>query len=325
MGNHRCFRDEQSGSIDGESKPKLQYTIPYEDAYNAVGDLVIGTDTMWILDKDGTIVENGLSGMRVVYAVTSAESERERVPYRIGVTEGGELFFTDIKGYSIQRVDKETRTSETVIESTESITVSVEEGEGIEYYLADSYGAIVVSEDTELSYRILDKSSTDVIWQIVYLILLVVLIVTAIIVLIRGFCLINGQSVSPIVKSCIGVALLLLAVVSVIVSIMLQEVREQYKEKMCEQIEMSAYVVANQLSAKDVSNIQLAEDFHTKSYRQISTVMERSFSTEVEFNRQMYCNILVLGEEGEAYAVAYLDHSIGTYFPLDEYETEEVC
>lgn len=45
----------------------------------------------------------------------------------------------------------------------------------------------------------------------------------------------------------------------------------------------------------------------------------------MEFNRQLYCNIQRLSDDGEsAYAVAYLDQSIGVFFPLDEYETADV-
>ena len=53
--------------------------------------------------------------------------------------------------------------------------------------------------------------------------------------------------------------------------------------------------------------------------------MEAVFPKDVDFNKQLYCNILKLSEDGEtAFAVAYLDQSIGTYFPLDEIDTAEV-
>ncbi len=61
-----------------------------------------------------------------------------------------------------------------------------------------------------------------------------------------------------------------------------------------------------------------------KSYPNVSRIMTKSFPTDIEFYQNIYCNILVLDEQKEAYAVVYLDQSIGNYFPLDEVETEEV-
>ena len=81
---------------------------------------------------------------------------------------------------------------------------------------------------------------------------------------------------------------------------------------------------AGQLKNKDISSIRTAADYDGETYQDVSCIMEESLPTDIEFYQNIYCNILVMDEQKEAYAVAYLDQSIGNYFPLDEVETREV-
>ena len=53
--------------------------------------------------------------------------------------------------------------------------------------------------------------------------------------------------------------------------------------------------------------------------------MENNLPAEQEFYSQIYCNIQRMDlEQDKGYAIAYLDRSIGVYFPLDEFETDGV-
>lgn len=120
----------------------------------------------------------------------------------------------------------------------------------------------------------------------------------------------------------IGVMLILVA--ATVSGMLLREFRNSYKEKVEEQIEIVAYMEAGQLKNKDISSIRTAADYDGETYQDVSCIMEESLPTDIEFYQNIYCNILVMDEQKEAYAVAYLDQSIGNYFPLDEVETREV-
>ena len=120
----------------------------------------------------------------------------------------------------------------------------------------------------------------------------------------------------------IGVMLILVA--ATVSGMLLREFRNSYKEKVEEQIEIVAYMEAEQLKNKDISSIRVAADYDGETYQDVSCIMEESLPTDIEFYQNIYCNILVMDEQKEAYAVAYLDQSIGNYFPLDEVETWEV-
>lgn len=114
----------------------------------------------------------------------------------------------------------------------------------------------------------------------------------------------------------IGVMLILVA--ATVSGMLLREFRNSYKEKVEEQIEIVAYMEAEQLKNKDISSIRVAADYDGETYQDVSCIMEESLPTDIEFYQNIYCNILVMDEQKEAYAVAYLDQSIGNYFPLDE-------
>lgn len=84
-------------------------------------------------------------------------------------------------------------------------------------------------------------------------------------------------------------------------------------------------MVANQITGSDITGVEETGGFGGESYNQLCEIMENSFSSDVAFYKQLYCNILTLSpDETEGYAVAYLDQSIGSYYPLDDVETAEL-
>ena len=51
--------------------------------------------------------------------------------------------------------------------------------------------------------------------------------------------------------------------------------------------------------------------------------METLINKDFDYSSKMYCNI-VKYENDRCYAVAYLDQSIGSFYPLDDYESSEL-
>lgn len=101
--------------------------------------------------------------------------------------------------------------------------------------------------------------------------------------------------------------------------------RNSYREKIKEQLQSAGYVVAMSVPENDINALRTAADFGGEAYSRLCRTMERAFPMDVEFFHSAYCNILRLNDDmTEGFGVAYLDQSIGTYFPLDDVETEEV-
>lgn len=61
-----------------------------------------------------------------------------------------------------------------------------------------------------------------------------------------------------------------------------------------------------------------------EDYKRIMEAMELALNREDSSVREMYGNVLRL-EDGQGFAIAYLDNSIGTYYPLDMAETQELA
>lgn len=301
------------------------WTIPYENAFNAVSDVTFYEDIMYVLDKDGTIRSfmDGQTTGTIIYSLDN-ETDADIVPYRLTVDTEGTLYFTDIKNEQVRCVNQVTQNSAVVYSDTSSLTVHVA-ADGSLLLLDDENGLIVAGEDTTTTYLNLQNNFKTMALRALWFALLIVLILSAVILLIRViFHLSRKKFTKPQT-----VSLWVLGTVS-IVAVMLcwmliTSFAETYKEKIYEQVKSAAYMVANQINGTDIEQIEQTGGFDGASYRHLCEIMESSFSADVDFYEQIYCNILKLSEDGtEGYAVAYLDQSIGSCFPIDALETEEI-
>ncbi len=297
-------------------------SLAYKDAFNAVGDIVFDENEIpVVLNKDGTIERfRSATDQGLVYT-TAWPGEELRVPYRLGIYDGA-VYFTDIRSGAVVRADQAGQTGVVCHEGTDSQTVFfTPEGRML---LAESGGIHMTGKEDAvfLDFQKPESMIRDQQLKIAAAALLAVVFVlllfrALVLVLTHKFTLTEGVGFSIIAA--------VIIVSGVISAMLLHSFRVSYREKIQEQLEAAAYVVAKQISEEDMNNIRTTADYDGEAYRAVSDLMESSFPPEQEFYSQIYCNIQKLDKEkGIAYAVAYLDKSIGVYFPLDEYETEEV-
>ena len=80
--------------------------IPYRNAFHAVSDAVFVGDTVYILNKNGTIEAfTGSSHTgKVVYSMTE-EADKNIVPYRLAADKDQKLYFTDIRIAAVRQVN----------------------------------------------------------------------------------------------------------------------------------------------------------------------------------------------------------------------------
>lgn len=298
--------------------------IPYKNAFNAVSDAVFVGDTVYILDKDGTVRGfSGGNGMGTVVYSLSREADENVVPYRLGADGAGTLYFTDIRNRVVRKIDPLEQTSRVCREDTDSLTVGMtEQGD---FLLLDDSGLHVAGASDEISFLSLTKSGSTRLLQTAWLLALAVLSVLLLTLAIRLLLLVfrKKHSMPQIVSFWVIGAVMVVS--ALLCGMLMNAFAESYRAKIEEQVESAAYMVANQISGEDIDRIEETGGFGGTAYQRLCGVMEKSFPTDIAFYNQLYCNILKLTEDGsQGYAVAYLDQSIGAYFPLDAVEQAEL-
>ncbi|MGN0318336.1 MAG: MFS transporter [Lachnospira sp.] len=300
------------------------FQIPYDNAFNAVSDAVFVNDTVYILDKNGTITAFGSNDKigTVVYSL-SVENDKNIVPYRLAADVNGNLYFTDIRNQQVRMVNTQEKNSRVAYPDTSSLTVGITDRG--ELLLLDDEGLHIVGSDESNVYLVLNKNAKNIMIQVLWLIAWIVATILVLCLIIRLFFNLHRKKFSVIQVISFWV-FDTVAVVSVLLcSMLMNSFTTSYREKIEEQVKSAAYMVANQVSGSDIDNIEETGGFGGESYNRLCEIMENSFSMEIDFYKQVYCNILKLSEDGdEGYAVAYLDQSVGSYFPLDEVEQDEL-
>ena len=223
-------------------------------------------------------------------------------------------------------VDPASQTGEVVADNTESQTVTFSD-DGGEMLLTDADGLHVISTTAggDRQYLTLSKSREDLFGQTIFLISIILTVPLLIFLLIRLTIWMRSREhdrtriVSLLV---IGGAAGACVIIS---TVLIGAFRESYMNKIREQLVSTGYIVASGISRSDLESVQRAPDFDSDAYARICEEMEHDFPLNVDFYQTTYCNILRKNANDEGgYGMAYLDQSIGVYFPLDEVEAAEV-
>lgn len=109
----------------------------------------------------------------------------------------------------------------------------------------------------------------------------------------------------------------------VVVPSVLKQFREIYIEAQVEQMEMAAQIAASTIPIGDLKQVVYPDDYGSPSQKNLQKFMETLVNKDFDYSSKMYCNI-VKYENDRCYAVAYLDQSIGSFYPLDDYESSEL-
>ncbi|WP_028234796.1 MFS transporter [Pseudobutyrivibrio sp. MD2005] len=298
-----------------------EYIIPYTDAYDAVSDLVIDGDTVIIMDKNGQINRYDNTIHTLLYT-TEWENEDYRIPYCMDV-KNGNVYFTDIRSCEAVKVDSENKKTDVMIEGIDSQTVTV---------CSDNDDLLVTNSDgvkrfgeNEAYFTEIEKSDSDLTKQYIFLGCAALLLLIGILFLFRLFIVITHFKFDSTKSASFTIVIVGAVVLIIISTTLLNAFRDTYMEKIREQLKATALIVSESIDETDMSNIEKASDFNSESYHTLINKMERAFPLNLDFYKTAYCNILKLSDDEQSgYGIAYLDQSIGVYFPLDEVEYSEV-
>lgn len=310
-------------SLDEGSSDNL-WTPAYPDSLDAVADIVFDEDgSLIVLNKNGRIrryLRDGKS--RLLYRTTWA-GEEDHVPFRLALSNGS-VYYTDIAQGTVQRVVTRKRMSETVYEGTDSQTVTFSE-DGKEMLLAEADGLLVVSDTGMTRQNVLKLTSKLVLFHLLFFANLVCLVITALLTIMRLASIALGRSIQELTTGPIVAVTVAFIVCAIVSYILIGSFRELYLGKIHEQLQMTSSQVSLRITEEDLDGVSRADDFGSDAYNKLITVMDEAMPLEVDFFHTTYCNILRMDADGQGgHAIAYRDQSIGTYFPLDEVETEEL-
>lgn len=295
--------------------------IAYENAFNAVYDAVFVKDALYILNKDGTVKKYTKENPKGII-VYRTEGKEEQEPYRLAADQAGNVYFTDIRNKKICRIG-EKNNSIVVYEETDSLTVGINmQGE---YLLLDDTGMHVVGQGQEKTFQTLQKNGKMLLFQLGWFMAGFICALLFLVLLLRMGHYFRTRQYSDIQKMSFCVLGTVVAVSLLLTGILMRSFTDRYREKIEEQVECAAYMIAGQISGDDIEQIEADGGFEGEAYRRLYETMERAFPMHIRFYQQIYCNILKIpAEGGEGYAVAYLDQSVGAYFSLDAVEQEEL-
>lgn len=303
--------------------------IPYQDAETRISDCVFQEDTLYILDKNGKIYKkkdiSSEEDVREIFDVNKSEFS-DGIPYDLSISQNGKLFYTDIRSRMVVMLEPDHYLPVPVVEDTDTLTVWTMQSENGELiFTADSEAGQIWQTDGTLQGEIKEIHGDGIkiaLWRIAIFLVLAGAVGSVIPFL---FWVKSHYGVLSNVKR-LGflIGAMLLMVAGTVSAMLIKEFRSNYRQKVEEQIEIAAYMEAEQIKKEDIGAIKTAADYDSTAYKNICQIMSDTFPVDIEFYQNIYCNILVMDEQKNAYAIAYLDQSIGDFFPLDETEAEEV-
>lgn len=303
--------------------------IPYQDAETRISDCVFQENTLYILDKNGKIYgKKDVSSdedIREIFDVNKSEFS-DGIPYDLSVSQNGKLFYTDIRSRMVVMLEPDHYLPVPVVEDTDTLTVWTMQSENEELiFTADSEAGQIWQTDGTLQGEIKEIHGDGIkiaLWGIS--IFLVLAGAAGIIIPFLFWVKSHYGILSNVKRLGLLIGAMLLMVAGTVSAMLIKEFRSNYRQKVEEQIEIAAYMEAEQIKKEDIGIIKTAADYDSMAYKNICQIMSETFPIDIEFYQNIYCNILVMDEKKNAYAIAYLDQSIGNFFPLDETETEEV-
>lgn len=305
--------------------------IAYENAFNAVYDICIDIDdqSIYLLDKRCQIVRIDAKQKQQILYRSSEDSQYtgKIAPYMLTVDKMGEIYFTDIKGNNIFHLNQNDHRLNSIAAGETAFSVRASQKFGGKTVLTAIYGGKLceLSDNGNILFSsdILQKSGKLSRATLYIYLVMAVCLFAAVLLLIRLLVLLLHLKLSRTTRSAILLSGVVIVVVSIIVTQLMSSFRSVYTDELFDKLYLSAHTVSSQIDSELIEQVNTPEDFMSESYNSLMESMEKILDRNYEFNQNIYCNILKFADN-EAFSVAYLDQSTGSYYPLDDLETREV-
>ncbi len=281
-----------------ESKSKEEYA--FKNAFDFVNDMALSQDgTVYLLDKAGRLYRlERASGFKLVH-----EFGRDEYPNWIEVSGPDTILYAELYSDSVRELDLKSGERSSVVEDCGAVTVT-----------PVSFEKLVAPWENAGNLRVK------------YALVVAFLLFVACSACVLLFALVSffRNNMKVIQRISVYVTLIIFAVSGTITFKLTNEFSKVMRAQILAQMENMAYSVANTIRPAALDSIQCAADFASPEYRQMIESMQSVIDPRLEINKNVYCDIFKYDEKRGAYACAYLDQAIGTYFPLTEGEAEEI-
>lgn len=303
----------------------------YDNAFNLIQDYAFGPDgkTVYALDKRGRILKGTEGELTVLYDTNEDPEHFGRTAfYRIAADTESNLYVTDIRQNLIYCFNEREGILEEYMDRGQVLSISSAElTDGSTVLGIRLDGGIVMQNLTtgqEISGNTFRKCTNLLVKETLFQAAVILASISLLWILLRLGILALGIKVTDVQKNGILAAGTAAMVSIIIVSQLLTQFAGVYREELMNRLFTMAYTISGMVDAESVERIRTAEDYMGEDYQQLMDVLVMGMNREDASVQEMYCNVLRY-EEGAGYAIAYLDNSIGTYYPRDEAEAQELA
>lgn len=291
----------------------------FADAYNMLQDAAIDPrdGTVYVVDKRGTVWRGESGGFVSMYESKSGETlDAFSLAYSIDVSPDGTVYVSDIGRGQVIRL-LEGGNTEAVLYSTgfSAVTavgsLAVADGDGACFAgWAGENAEYVYSADYQPLYRAL-RWAAFILYACAAVLLLVLV----------GFFLLSRvkRGISNVQRTNILVAFAILVVSMLIAPSLIMNSQSDSVQQSLNHLASLVQVVSDDLDTEALVNVKTPQDYAGDDYNKLFAGLERSLDKRYAWNKGLYATLYKV-ENGQVYAIGYLDHSVGAYYPFGDFE-----
>ena len=288
-----------TASFDIQSGTEVKKEFPYKDAFDFVNDMAQSDGgKIFVLDKAGRLFQLSENEPELIYSAAHNE-----FPNWIESNGEDSLLYSELYSDSVMELNLQSGEKKRVLTASGFVTVSPVSSFSIENPVKNS--------------SILRK-------QIFLLFIFILFAVSSLLFIGFGILSFLKSNLQIIQRISVYTVIVAMAVAGTVTFKLTNEFSKVMRSQILAQMENMAYSVANSIRPTTLDSIQEAADFASEDYREMIRSMESVIDCNLDVNHNVYCDIFKYDDAHGAYACAYLDQAIGTYFPLTQGETEEI-
>ena len=316
----------------GRNKAEKSVEFDWDSAIE-IQDFALDKKLGYFVIKNGTIYSFDSAKIRVAYQVADRQY---MLPYSLSC-QNGVLYFSDICNQAVYQLDgsrakllygkedfEKITSGQLGQDILETINVT---GEGKEQILSVTWNNRVTeigmnrSQDVSPSSEMNYTRTSVLLLGLRYFCLGIASVIAAyyLAVLVK-YLIVSGIFIQK--KFTIFMILGVSVSAMVVMMSMLQRFKENYVQEQISSMCTVTQIASEIMDVSALKHVTYPSDYGSEDYRKLQECMNDLIDVTSEYSENLYCNIVKISGD-RAYALAYLDNSVGGYFPLDEGEAAE--
>lgn len=310
----------------------------YDNAFNLIQDYAIDKEVtaVYALDKRGRILKGREGDLELLYDTSQdADYVGQTALYRIAVDGQGIIYITDIRQNKIYCYTEGRDSLDVYIDEGIVMSISTawqEDGSTVlGILLKDGIWMSHVPAGEQTSSGMLTawaevkgdtfaKTIDYLLRETSFQLSALAIILGALWLLLRIVVFLAGIKLSVVQKNGMLAAGTAAVVAIIIFSQLLDQFAKIYQDELMNKLYILAHTISGMVDGDSLGRIRTSEDYMSEDYQELMRVLDQGLNRQDPFVQGMYCNVLRY-EDGQGYAIAYQDNSIGTYFPRGEDES----